>query len=413
MANGSSPELIFHIKNFTASEQTQYFQDLQHNQFSGQVVFQDLHQTKWTFFFDLGKVIYATGGRHPVRRWRRNLVCHLPQIAQQLSTEIKRINLETETEIWLSWDYHLLSLWLKQQKITTNQVVANINALVGEVLFELAQAPEVSCQLQEKAVLSWQPLARIDIEVQILNAGKAWSKWQELGLQTLSPNAAPWIIDLEKLQANTTETTFLALNRLIDGKRSIRDLAVKKQSHILTFMRSLNSFIDMEAIGFKEISDLPYPLVVPQMSATEVATQAPLKTSESNNQAKVACISHNKLLNQQLNKITEKLNYNLLNITDYVAAIGTILEIEPNLILIDIELPESSGYEICTQLRKLEYLSHIPIILCGRSVSLMERMKAKMAGASETFEISMNVTQLLRTVERYRILSQVASTDIK
>ena len=79
--------------------------------------------------------------------------------------------------------------------------------------------------------------------------------------------------------------------------------------------------------------------------------------------------------------------------------------------MIDLELPESSSYDICNQLRKINHLHHIPIVLFGRKIGLAERIKSKLVGASEVFEHSMNIISVLRLVERYRILSTIGSTN--
>lgn len=403
MSSDPRPNLI-HLEDFAVNKQIKFFQALRQKRFSGKLTFSNTLKTKWSFFMAKGNVIYVTGGKHPVRRWRRNLVLFLPQIASRLSEEVKKIDLMAESQIWISWDYHLLHMWFQKQKIDLDEINAYIGALVEEVLFDLAQAGTISFKLTECTKMVFRPMTMIDPEQPILKTRKLWARWQELNFQDISPNSAPNILDRDRLKASSTEKKFLASTKLLDGQVSIRDLAIKKQSDTLNTMRLLAKTFPSTEIEFKEISDLPYPLVIPN-------SQAMFKARSQQDQTKVACISQNKIMSQQLLKITETLNYALLNIVDYIPAVGVLIEEEPDFIMIDLELPESSSYDICNQLRKINHLHHIPIVLFGRKIGLAERIKSKLVGASEVFEHSMNIISVLRLVERYRILSTIGSTN--
>ena len=45
---------------------------LKQERFSGQVLVKEQAGQEWNFYLFLGRILYATGGAHPVRRWRRN-----------------------------------------------------------------------------------------------------------------------------------------------------------------------------------------------------------------------------------------------------------------------------------------------------------------------------------------------------
>ena len=74
------------IQEFTASRQTSFFDGLKQPRFSGQLVLKNPNGEKWFFYFYLGRIMYATGGVHAVRRWRRQIALYLPQIAANLSS---------------------------------------------------------------------------------------------------------------------------------------------------------------------------------------------------------------------------------------------------------------------------------------------------------------------------------------
>lgn len=60
-------------------------------------------------------------------------------------------------------------------------------------------------------------------------------------------------------------------------------------------------------------------------------------------------------------------------------------EVQPNLILLDLRLPDMSGIEMVRSLRADAATRHIPIIVLSATTSLSERLDALSAGADEVF----------------------------
>ncbi|MBE9166982.1 DUF4388 domain-containing protein [Pleurocapsales cyanobacterium LEGE 06147] len=256
--------IMIPIPEFVASKQIQLFQGLKQDGFSGQLVLQDLNEKKWIFFLYWGRIVYVTGGLHPVRRWRRHLVHYLPHIASQLQEELNRLNdvFVENINIDISWDYYLLSLWVEQQKVEREAATKMIRAIVSEVLFDITQTGEILYQLILKDKPVAKQIAMIDSEQQIIEAWKLWQTWQRSQLAIYSPDLAPAIKDLEQLQARTSEKTYQVLTRLIDGRHSLRDLAVQKQTDVMLMARSLIPYLKLKLLELVEIPDLSPPIVL-------------------------------------------------------------------------------------------------------------------------------------------------------
>ena len=66
-------------------------------------------------------------------------------------------------------------------------------------------------------------------------------------------------------------------------------------------------------------------------------------------------------------------------------AVVTLRDLElPNLILIDVDLPEIDGFQLCRYLRQSPELANVPIVLMTRRIGLTLRMRARFAGATGT-----------------------------
>ncbi|MCC5984015.1 MAG: response regulator [Rhodobacteraceae bacterium] len=63
-------------------------------------------------------------------------------------------------------------------------------------------------------------------------------------------------------------------------------------------------------------------------------------------------------------------------------AVDLIRDMRPDLVLLDVMLPEVSGYEICQSVRADPELAHIPILMMTARGSAMERRKGLAMGAT-------------------------------
>ncbi|NQZ64682.1 MAG: response regulator, partial [Crocosphaera sp.] len=64
---------------FATTQQATLFNKLKNNQFSGKVSCQTEQGRESHIYCYLGRIIYVTGGTHPVRRWRRSVLKICPK----------------------------------------------------------------------------------------------------------------------------------------------------------------------------------------------------------------------------------------------------------------------------------------------------------------------------------------------
>lgn len=404
------------IDEFIASKQIQLFKGLKQNRFSGQIIFRDYQATEWYFALYLGRILYVTGGNHPVRRWRRNFAYYFPQMIAQLQRELESIGEIDPQQIVISWDYYLLNLWVEQQKIDREQATKMIRAVTTEILFDITQARDIIYYLKPLAQPIEAKLAMIDSEQQIVEAWKLWQQWQGIRIAQFSPNLAPIIKQPEKLQEKTSEKTYQTLSRLLDGKHTLRDLAFRKQTGLLLAARSIIPYIQLEFLELVEISDLPLPINIskPESAATDnddtEATQAIINPDVDSSEATttdkgkplIACIETSAMICQIMKKIVTSAGYRFISQNDPLQAIAIILDNKPDLVFINIELTnEFSGYELCSELRQMSYFKDTPVILFSKNINIVDRVKAKMAGCSELFDRSLEAKSVLDTIAKY------------
>lgn len=360
---------------------------LKQERFSGKLVIKDQGK-EWNIYLFLGRILYATGGSHPVKRWRRNVLAYCPQVdVNALKFPENNANITGE----ISWEYLLLYSAVEQQHITRDQAAKIIASIVAEVLFDITQATNIACEIKPEN-LSVPQLVLLDPGQAIAEAQHAWQNWQKAKLADRSPNRAPVIRDSEQLQQQVSPAVFQNLTKLLDGQRSLRDIAIGMKRDVMEVTASLLPYIQSGLIEFIDVPDAPPPVAPP------TATSQP-KVSASN--SLIACVDDSPLVCQSLEKILTTAGYQFVAIQDSLRAIATLLTRKPDLIFLDLVMPNTNGYEICSQLRKVSLFRDTPIIILTGNDGIIDRVRAKLVGATDFLSKPVDAQTLLEVTQTH------------
>ena len=92
--------------------------------------------------------------------------------------------------------------------------------------------------------------------------------------------------------------------------------------------------------------------------------------------------------------------YEVVKAMDGSKAIG-VTELEsPDLVLLDLRLPELDGFQVCQRLKGHPDTGHIPIIMVTALTATPDRVKGLMFGADEYLVKPVDLTHLQETVGR-------------
>lgn len=384
--------LVFSLNLFTASKAVRFLKTLKQLQFSGQLVFTDLKRRQWLFYLYQGQIIYATGEIHPVRRWQRNLAAYCPQMTASrfaLSRDLAGIDAAASTSCW---EYQLLSLWVAKQQITREQAARMIRAVVTEVLFDVAQAMRVVYQINPDKKLS-TPLVLIDVQDAIAEVQQLWQSWQDAQLTNYSPNSSLVIKQPEELQKRTSTQVYYTLIQVLNGQNTLYDLAVQMKRDVVQVARSLLPYINLALVELIPIPDLPPPVSppTPQKPATPAKPSGPL----------VACVDDSPLVCQTMDSLLTAAGYQFVGVDDPLRAFAILLARKPDVIFLDLVMPNANGYEICTQLRKLACFRNTPILILTGNDGIVDRVRAKLVGASDFLSKPIDAGTVLNVIRKH------------
>lgn len=184
------------IRDFNAAKQTKLFHTLKKPRFSGCLTLTNPLGREWYFYLYLGRLVYASGGVHAVRCWRRNLTAYMPQIAkdpQTLQRDLQSVNAHPAE---LYWEYDLLRKWHLQGRVEREQVSRVVQAITTEIFFDVSQGTQVTYKFTPFDY-NEDPLILLDLDQMIAGAWKLLNQWNTLDISHLSPNSAPCILDAD------------------------------------------------------------------------------------------------------------------------------------------------------------------------------------------------------------------------
>lgn len=359
---------------------------LKQERFSGQLILKDIQEQEWTLYLFLGRILYATGGIHPVKRWRRSLSFACPNVdANQLKLPVNSLG-------DISWEYLLLYSAVEQQQISRDQAAKIISTIVAEVLFDITQATNVTLQAKPDN-LSVPQLVLIEPSQALAEAQQVWQNWQKAKLADRSPNRAPVIREPEQLQQQVSAAVFQNLTKLLDGQRSLRDIAAGMKRDVMEVTSSLLPYIQSGLIEFVAIPDLAPPVAPPSAAVSQPVV--------SENKALIACVDDSPLVCQSLEKILTTAGFQFVAIQDSLRAIATLLTRKPDLIFLDLVMPNTNGYEICSQLRKVSTFRDTPIIILTGNDGIIDRVRAKLVGATDFLSKPVDAQTLLEVTRTH------------
>lgn len=111
---------------------------------------------------------------------------------------------------------------------------------------------------------------------------------------------------------------------------------------------------------------------------------------------KIVIVEDDKEIREELTILLKNSGYEVKAIAEFDNVAEKILDNQPHLVLLDINLPNKSGYEICSKIRAK---SKVPIIFVTSRNSSMDELKGIMLGGDDYIEKPYNVPILLARIQ--------------
>lgn len=359
-----------------------------YQQFSGSLSFEVEPGHSYELIFRLGRIVWASGGQHRFRRWHRLVGEHCPTIARK----VLKLQALQPSHIW---EYQVLIRLLAQKRIERPQAAALIEANIVEVLVDLLRHfNNVAHPHQQTGgeYMIEQPIIIPSISELLSKAKQQVDLWNEAQLGNYSPDSAPVLQNSDALAAKVSAKTYRVLVHLLKGQASLRELTRILPQDLVQLSQMLSVYEQQNIIRFVLIPDFPAPWPKPlQRTSAKPAVQLPL----------ICCVDDNPLVGRSLGQIVQKQGYRYRYVQDSVKALQEIIEHKPALIFVDLVMPVISGYELCSQIRRIAQFKDIPLIIVTGNDGVVDRVRSKIAGSTEFITKPVDEAKVAATLKRY------------
>ena len=335
----------------------------------------------WLVFFAHGQVVYAGPTHGGVERLRDHL--HRYRIDNSLPDP----STTSAIASFNSPEYGTLWALLEGRLLTPEQSRSILSHMIHETLFDLLSLHQGSFVFQLSSALSPQLTTHKTSEL-VAELTPQIQIWHQFHPHIQSPYQCPVILDQAAFQANISADAYQRLAGWMNGRTSIRQMARYLNRDLVSVARSLLPSIQQGLVS------LTHP---PQLSPEAF----PADGAWQNRVPRIVCVDDGATIRQTVEQILDRHGYEATSIGNPLKALGLLFQLQPDLILCDIAMPELEGYELCAMLRHSNAFRQAPIVMLTGKDGFIDRVRARMAGATDYLTKPFGASELLALVEKY------------
>ena len=375
---------------------TNQLQQIHNQRLSGELTVTDGENPLAFLYFYSGRLVHSPSYRHRVRRLYRALKRH-SNSPQPIVKEF--FEGQDNNDLW---DFNAILKAVQMERLAKDNAKNVVQNIVQEVFYNIVNSKKLEL-IWSEGIYPKQPIALLLPEQALQVAQNSRNKWLEAGLghvQNMIPNfsldMSAVITDMARLQAMVNAEAidkdyFQTLVVLLNGQNTIWDLAIMKQKSLIAVMRSLLPLVIDGIVEFTEIPDLPAPVTV---RIRNIATNSTAK-------GLIACIDDSPQIGKELTAILQKAGYDTMFISDPLQGMSELLKRKPDLIFLDLVMPNTNGYEFCTFLRKTSQFKEVPIVILTGNDGVIDRVRAKIVGATDFMGKPPEASKVMQMVEKH------------
>ena len=334
--------------------------------FSGRLCVRDPHDRsiEWQIYVSDGTIHFANSASGQQDRLAYLLQWYYPELLP-LQLDPRCSDYQAICTLWksgkLSWQQaRKLLLWLTQD--------AFVHALTSQ-----------RAEIRFEKSIGLDPLLLSVSPKQVLQ-GNRWrvDRWRQLSSLLASPFRKPVVTDSRRVE--------VFLYKLLPGDRRLAKRLLSALHHNLS-LYEIASHAKVEVLA---LANLLEPL-----AASGAIAAAPPEEVASACKPAIACIDDSPTVQCRVRSILENAGYETLSVMKPVEAIATLEACPPDVILLDICMPQMDGYEVCRRIRKSPQLQEIPVLMLTGRDSLVDRLRSHMMGIAGYLTKPFDSTELL------------------
>ena len=168
---------------------------------------------------------------------------------------------------------------------------------------------------------------------------------------------------------------------------------------------ALDSSLDAFAARAETAPAEQKPAAAPVAAATSVAPPAPqaavAPVAAAPSRRTVMVVDDSPTIRKILGLTLERAGYAVVAEPDGESALARLAQTTPDLVLLDIAMPNLDGYEVCKQIKQNPQTANVPVVMLSGKGALFDKVKGHMAGAVEYLTKPFETPAVLAVVTNY------------
>lgn len=321
----------------------------------------------WQLYVGAGKIHFAHSNVGQKERLFYLLHKHYPEL--QLS--------EADWQASQS-DYEYICSYWRSNKLNLDRVRQVLRLLIEEAIAQIVKIQ--SAELQFHKTIGLDPIVvSLPLKEIVDSAGIQVNAWVKVRDDISSPFQRLSINNQQQFANAIYSKNERNLAQNYSQYQQSHSQLVESLKNALSHNHSLYQVASALKTDVLEVAQLLQPLVKQKILDVNSFNFS----SEVSSRHLVACIDDSNTVQRQVKLTLEASGYQVLNLTEPARAMTALVRQRPSAILMDINMPEIDGYELCKILRQTDALKEIPIIMLTGRDGLIDRMRAHMVGATE------------------------------
>jgi two-component system, chemotaxis family, response regulator PixG len=200
------------------------------------------------------------------------------------------------------------------------------------------------------------------------------SDWKALGTRIYSPYQRPYV-----MKNSDDNGKYDYLQKFLVGV-DFNHLALQLNRPAIRVAQSLDPLIAAGVVGLRppksQYAKMPKSSVVEsnQDLSFEMITTT---------QYKILCVDDSPTILQRMNDFLDPTHFKIFPVLDSGTALTKVITVKPHAILMDIDMPNIDGYKLCAMIRRNNEFKETPIIMVTSNSGLVDRVRAKICGATD------------------------------
>jgi twitching motility two-component system response regulator PilG len=378
-------------------------------------------QVSWGIYFEAGRIVYASHSVAPFERLDlhlRRLDHKLTEILKETYASVRQALDAKKDQSVKNLDYATICSLLSQKHLNHTQAAELIDELAKEVIETFSWVKEGNYKFFNQRI-EIPKLAKLEVKELSDYCKTRLQAWQALGPEIWSPYQRPYFFGQSQSQEksspesqNKLSLLQQKLGTLLKGF-SFRQLAVLLKQDEIKLAQGLRAYVIEGNILVREpqtpFDQLPrIPEVasaVGQKSARNIIAAPPPSQAEADDATPtkyiVACVDDSPTILNEISRFLDEQTFTVHPISDSLKALMQIVRIKPDIILLDVGMPNLDGYELCRLLRNNSLFKNTPIVMVTGNTGIIDRAKAKMVGATGYLTKPFTQSDLLKTVFKH------------